>query len=308
MIAAIEMQWLVIGVAALVVAVLLIIVLVRQRGGDERLMTEAPSAWPASPPAGPPAGPPPDWAGLGAAAAQREPGAPTATPRMQTAAPAAQTRAAAAPPTAPAGSFLDEPLARNFEGLGRPHAPASAPAPAPAPAPASSGPYPVDPFGSHEDIFPPQAPAAERAPAIEPAPSAGVAVGVERAPIAEPEGSKAAPVAEAAPAEAATAEAAPPAPGDETAAGRPATADAPALLSDVIVTNSHEEVDLADPDVRALLVSLVDDEIGLAKVCRAQGQVLDAILQLTEAEKTCAALGLDDSLAEVKALLAELQG
>ncbi len=56
-----------------------------------------------------------------------------------------------------------------------------------------------------------------------------------------------------------------------------------------------------------LLVQLVADEIELAKVCRAQGEVLDAILQLTEAEKTSAALGLDDSLAEVRALLAELQ-
>ena len=81
----------------------------------------------------------------------------------------------------------------------------------------------------------------------------------------------------------------------------------PASLSDVIVTSSHEEVDLADPDVRALLVSLIDDEIELAKVCRAQGQTLDAILQLTEAEKTCTALGLDNTLTEVRALLAELQ-
>ena len=60
--------------------------------------------------------------------------------------------------------------------------------------------------------------------------------------------------------------------------------------------------------MRALLVSLVDDEIRLAKACRSQAQSLDAILQLTEAEKACIALGLDDSLAEVKALLAELQG
>ena len=59
--------------------------------------------------------------------------------------------------------------------------------------------------------------------------------------------------------------------------------------------------------MRALLVSLVDDEIELAKVCRGQGQTLDAILQLTEAEKTCTALGLDTTLAEVRALLAELQ-
>ncbi len=88
----------------------------------------------------------------------------------------------------------------------------------------------------------------------------------------------------------------------------PAAAPAPASLSDVIVTSSNEEIDLADPNVRALLVSLVDDEIALAKQCRVQGQALDAIIQLTEAEKTCTALGLDDRLAEVKVLLAELQG
>jgi len=78
-------------------------------------------------------------------------------------------------------------------------------------------------------------------------------------------------------------------------------------LSDVIVTSGDGQVDLADPDVRALLVSLVDDEIALARAYRSQGQTLDAILQLTEAEKACTALGLDDTLAEVKTLLGELQ-
>ena len=200
---------------------------------------------------------------------------------MRTTPPPAQNLAATAPPAAPAGSFLDEPLARNFEGLGKPLAPA------PPPAPTSSGPFPVDPFGSHEDIFPPEEPVAEAAPA------------------------NAAPVVAAAPADAApvvAAEADVAAAPTGAAPGAAAAPDAPAPLSDIIVTSSHEEVDLADPDVRALLVSLVDDEIGLAKACRAQGQVLDAILQLTEAEKACAALGLDDKLAEVRTLLAELQG
>jgi hypothetical protein len=59
--------------------------------------------------------------------------------------------------------------------------------------------------------------------------------------------------------------------------------------------------------VRRLLEQLVGDEIELAGQCRAQEQTLDAILQLTEAEKVCEALGLDDRLAEVRALLAELQ-
>ena len=48
---------------------------------------------------------------------------------------------------APAGSFLDEPLANGFEGLGKVAAPAR-------PEPVLLGPFPVDPFGSHEDIFP----------------------------------------------------------------------------------------------------------------------------------------------------------
>ena len=94
----------------------------------------------------------------------------------------------------------------------------------------------------------------------------------------------------------------------------PPAADAPAApaakaapLSDVIVTSGAGELDLADPDVRDLLVSLVDDEIALAKAYRGQGQTLDAILQLNEAEKACTALGLDDTLTEVKRLLGELQ-
>ena len=73
------------------------------------------------------------------------------------------------------------------------------------------------------------------------------------------------------------------------------------------MTSGDGQLDLADPDVRALLTSLVDDEVALAKAYRSQGQTLDAILQLTEAEKACTALGLDDTLGEVKALLGELQ-
>ncbi len=145
----------------------------------------------------------------------------------------------------------------------------------PAP-PAPAGPFPVDPFGSHEDIFPPA------------------------------DGRRA-----AAPAEAAV----PPRPRRLRSQPQPQwparqphrRSPTPASLSDVIVTSSHEEVDLADPDVRALLVSLVDDEIRAGQGVPRPGQTLDAILQLTEAEKACTALGLDDTLAEVKALLAELQ-
>jgi hypothetical protein len=237
---------------------------------------------------------------------------------------------------APAGSFLDEPLEHGFEGLGKVAAPAK---------PVSSGPFPVDPFGSHEDIFPAEAPAvapdvetpvvapvdpfgshedifpaeepasapdaasavAKLIPAAEPEPAAtGAALTAEP----EPTTTEAAPTAEPEPAEAAAAPAAesePVATPAEAAPVAPTTADDPALLSDIIVTSDSEEIDLADPDVRDLLTQLVDDEIELAKACHAQGQILDAILQLTEAEKASAALGLDDRLATVKALLAELQ-
>ena len=279
MIAAIDLQWLGIGVAALVVVVLLIFVLLRHRGEDERLMAAARAGQPAAPRAGQPAplqtgqpataGPPPGWTGLAAAPPHDQIPATAVAPALAVA--ATPGVAATAAPPQPTGSFLDEPLARDFEGLGKRHEPVAPPPP--------PGPFPVDPFGSHEDIFPPEATAAEVVPAV-------VAV---------------APAADIAPASAVVAPEAPP-------ANEPAAApDAPAPLSEVIVTSSHEAVDLADPDVRALLVSLVGDEIALAKACRAQGQTLDAILQLTEAEKACTALGLDDTLAEVKALLAELQ-
>ena len=68
------------------------------------------------------------------------------------------------------GSFLDEPLSRGFEGLGKPAAAAAAAA-------ASHGPFPVDPFGSHEDIFPPGEPAADEAASEEPAAEAAAAEG-----------------------------------------------------------------------------------------------------------------------------------
>ena len=252
MIAAINMQWLGVGIAALVVVALLIVVLVRHHGDVERAATAAPRASAASRPA---ASPP----------------APPATPAADAVAPLAPLCAVQA------GSFLDEPLAHGFEGLGKVAAPAT---------PVSSGPFPVDPFGSHEDIFPVEPAAAETA---SPAAAASVSATATTAP--EPS------AAVAAVAVAATA-----------APAVPAAADEPALLSDIIVTSGSDEVDLADPDVRELLTQLVDDEIALARTCQAQGQALDAILQLTEAEKASAALGLDDRLATVKALLADLQG
>ena len=73
------------------------------------------------------------------------------------------------------------------------------------------------------------------------------------------------------------------------------------------MTSSDEEVDLADPDVRALLVSLVDDEIDLAKVCRSSSSRSTPSCSSPRPRRSATALGLDDKLAEVKELLAELQ-
>jgi hypothetical protein len=327
MIAAVNMQWLGIGIVALVVAALLIVVLIRHRGEDEPAMTAAPQTFavsgpragvPSGPRAEVPSGPPPDWSAPVATplatTSQALAAAPTA-PSQAPLTPPAPVVAAAAPLTppapvvaapplplsaAPTGSFLDEPLVHGFEGLGKVAAPAK---------PVSSGPFPVDPFGSHEDIFPVEkqagVPDAE-APVAAPVDPFGSHEDIfpAEAPSVTPDAASA--VAQPEPAEPAT-EPDPAATPAEAAPVAPAAADDPALLSDIIVTSGSEEIDLADPAVRDLLTQLVDDEIELAKACHAQGQILDAILQLTEAEKASAALGLDDRLATVKALLAELQ-
>ena len=202
MIAAIDTQWLAVGVVALVVAAALIVVLVRRRARDER---------------------------------SRAPG-----PRLY-------DQNAPAVALAGGGSFLDEPLARGFEGLGRPIA-ATAAAAGPA---AVADPEPVDPFSPRDELFRESCVRGVIAPEPEPAVAA--------------------------------------------------------QLSDVIVTSEHERVDLGDPEVRDMLTELMQDEIDLARVQRDQGDTLDAILQLTEAEKIAAALHLDDKGAEIRGLLARLE-
>ena len=192
MIAAVELEWFLIGAAALALALLLAVVLLGHRVHDGRLMAS------------------PSGAAL-----------------------------SAEPPLAARGSFLDEPLARDFESLGKPAGETRAPAPV-----VLEQPEPVDPFAPHDDLFP-----------VPPAPA-------------------------------------------------PATA---AQLSDVMVTSDHDEIDLGDPDVRAMLAGLMRDEIELARIQQAEGQTLEAILELTEAEKIAVSLDLDDCVAEVRGLLAELQ-
>ena len=66
-------------------------------------------------------------------------------------------------------------------------------------------------------------------------------------------------------------------------------------LSDIIVTTSSKMVDLQDPEVRRMLTDLVKFEIDQATQFRAEGQTIDAILQLTEAEKISRALGMQES-------------
>jgi len=119
------------------------------------------------------------------------------------------------------------------------------------------------------------------------APEAAPAAASEAAPEA---GSAAAPVAPA--------PAAPPAP---TGGGRKVP------LSDIIVTTSSKVVDLDDPEVRLMLTDLVKFEIDQATRFREQGQDIDAVLQLTEAEKISRALGMQESAAAIRRMMEDLK-
>ena len=186
---------------------------------------------------------------------------------------------AAAPVAAPAaaptgGSFLDEPLKTGFEGLGRP----------------LTGQPALGTVVLPKDMRPPEP---------EPAPSAAAADFA--APATPPEPGLEPTAASPEPVE-------PTSPGPEPRAAAPETAGGEqAPLSDIIVTTNQQEIDLTDPDVRAMLEELVGDEIALAEVYQQQGQTLDAILQLTEAEKACTALGDTERAEKIKAMMKELQ-
>ncbi len=79
-------------------------------------------------------------------------------------------------------------------------------------------------------------------------------------------------------------------------------------LSDIIVTTSSKMVDLRDPEVRRMLTDLVKYEIDQATHYREQGQTIDAVLQLTEAEKISRALEMRESAAAIHEMLEDLQG
>lgn len=78
-------------------------------------------------------------------------------------------------------------------------------------------------------------------------------------------------------------------------------------LSDIIVTTSNKMVNLDDAEVRRMLTDLVTYEIDQAAEYRRRGQLVDAVLQLTEAEKVTRALGMDESVQRIRAMLREIQ-
>ncbi len=77
-------------------------------------------------------------------------------------------------------------------------------------------------------------------------------------------------------------------------------------LSDIIVTTSSKVIDLDDPEVRHMLTDLVKFEIDQATRYREQGQTIDAVLQLTEAEKISRALGMQESAAAIHKMMQDL--
>ena len=78
-------------------------------------------------------------------------------------------------------------------------------------------------------------------------------------------------------------------------------------LSDIIVTTSSKVIDVDDPEVRHMLMDLVKFEIDQATRYREQGQTIDAVLQLTEAEKISRALGMQESAAAIHTMMQDLK-
>jgi hypothetical protein len=97
------------------------------------------------------------------------------------------------------------------------------------------------------------------------------------------------------------------APADESTAEEVPAQSRMVHLSDIIVTTNEQQVDLADPDVRRMLKDLVQDEIDLAAQYRQLGQNIDAVLQLTEAQRICHALGMTSNAKLIQQMINELQ-
>ena len=93
----------------------------------------------------------------------------------------------------------------------------------------------------------------------------------------------------------------------EEAQPAPGPAPRKVPLADIMVTTSSKVIDLDDPEVRRMLTDLVKFEIDQATRYREQGQHLDAVLQLTEAEKISRALGMTESAHAIHLMMQELQ-
>jgi hypothetical protein len=78
-------------------------------------------------------------------------------------------------------------------------------------------------------------------------------------------------------------------------------------LSSIIVTTSRKMVDVQDPEVRRMLTDLVKFEIDQATQFSRDGQTIDAVLQLTEAEKISRALGMDDAARHIHQMMQDIQ-
>ena len=161
-----------------------------------------------------------------------------------------------------------------------------------------------------------QAVAASEAEPPEAAPAARVDEIVETPPSAAPR-DEALGVSHEDPETAAPAEAAEPEPATVSGEAPQAAADEdaavlpeqprPVALSDIIVTTNDRRVDLADPEVRRMLKDLAKDEIDLAAQYRELGQTVDALMQLTEAEHICTALGMTSHTKLIQQMIRELQ-
>ncbi len=78
-------------------------------------------------------------------------------------------------------------------------------------------------------------------------------------------------------------------------------------LSDVLVTTSTKLVNLDDPRVRRMLTDLINLEVDQSVQFRQAGQSVDAIMQLTEAERISRALGLHESTHRIHEMIEDLQ-
>jgi hypothetical protein len=251
-----------------------------------------------------------------------------------------------APPEEPKrGSFLDEAPQDTFSGLGKAEQPVeevtidpavdrearraaeaerAAAAQAP-PAPAAEPPRRRDgglgldwgPSGSDVGAFTPaETPAASGTTAPAAAVSGAVAAEASRHKEAEVTGEM--PAAPAAPPSPlpesgghASPESARPAEGGSVAPEAAPESDAGGRmvpLSSIIVTTSRKMVDVQDPEVRRMLTDLVKFEIDQATQFRRDGQTIDAVLQLTEAEKISRALGMDEAARRIHEMMQEIQG